>query len=76
MLRAVCIGASFVLFTFFAVGCRTGQMTPKELATDVKQSIPLQSTPDQVIAHLDRRKIEHSSYAHSSIMAIIRDQSK
>ncbi len=76
MHRVVRSFALFVFCAFSAFGCGTKQATPAQAAQDLKRSIPLESTPAQVIQYLDTRKIEHSAYEHNSITAIIRDNSK
>jgi hypothetical protein len=76
MPRTIAAYSILTLLALSVVGCRSERIAAKKQAEEVKQSIALQSTPQEVIQYLDAKKIQHSTYADNNITAIVRDNSR
>jgi len=75
------IRTSYLLCVLMLLGCGPAKPNAKDIERDLARSVPLQSTPAQVLDYLTVHKIEHSQYVRGAadgnlIYAAIRDQSK
>jgi hypothetical protein len=73
--------APYLFCVMMFLGCSHARPSAKDLQRDLAESVPLQSTPGQVLDYLTAHKIEHSQYVRDAtqgnlIHAEIRDQSK
>jgi len=75
------IRTSYLLCVMMLLGCGPAKPNAKDIERDLANSVPLQSTPAQVLDYLTAQKIEHSQFIRDAtqgnlIHAEIRDQSK
>jgi hypothetical protein len=71
----------WLLGCLLLAGCWSAKADPKALEQRLAAAVPLQSTPNQVLAYLNNQKIEHSGYLldptqGNSIKAMIRDKAR
>ena len=76
-----CIWTSYLLCVLMLLGCGPAKPNAKTVERDLAKTVPLQSTPAEVLNYLTAQKIEHSQYVRDAargnlIYAVIRDQSK